>query len=75
MKDYSKYKQCERCGKYDMPDEDCVYMGRFGQRIDHSMQCDGVLTFDVDPFAEEIHGDSTLYWDCEGSRHESAMDI
>jgi len=75
MKDYSKYKQCDNCGKYDMPDEDCVYERNGVRRYDYSMQCDGVMTMDIDPFALEINGDDTLYWDCQGSRHESAMDI
>ncbi len=38
-------------------------------------RCEGIKTMDVDPFAEEIHGDSSLYLDCEGGRYESAMDI
>jgi hypothetical protein len=37
--------------------------------------CDGIMSWDVDPFAEEIHGDSSLYWDCTGNRYQSAMDI
>jgi hypothetical protein len=37
--------------------------------------CDGILTMDVDPFASEIHGDETLYEDCEGGRHDSAWEI
>lgn len=37
--------------------------------------CEGVKSWDVDPFAEEIHDDHSLYFDCEGGRYESAMDI
>lgn len=37
--------------------------------------CNGLITEAEDPFAAEIHGDYTLYWDCEGNRYESAMDI
>lgn len=37
--------------------------------------CNGVDTLGPDPFAEEIHDDSTEYWMCEGERRASAMDI
>lgn len=37
--------------------------------------CNGEGRFVPDPFAEEIYGDSTLYWNCDGGLHESAMDI
>lgn len=37
--------------------------------------CSGVGRFVPDPFAEEIHGDSTPYWNCDGGLYESAMDI
>ena len=37
--------------------------------------CDGIMSWDTDPFAEEIHGDFSLYWDCAGNRYQSAMDI
>jgi len=33
------------------------------------------LRWDSDPFSEEIHGDDTPQWQCEGCSHESAMDI
>jgi hypothetical protein len=39
------------------------------------LECDGIQTMGPDPFAEEIHGDSTNYLMCEGARHNSAMDI
>jgi uncharacterized protein with PIN domain len=28
-----------------------------------------------DPFAEDVHHDFTLVWECASCRHESAMDI
>jgi len=37
--------------------------------------CEGEVTFEPDPFAEEINGDDTPVWMCEHHRHESAMDI
>ncbi len=33
------------------------------------------VTFDADPFAEEIRGDPTPLWECASCRHDSAMDI
>lgn len=38
-------------------------------------ECDGVMTLGPDPFASEIHEDYTEYWNCEGGRYESMMDI
>lgn len=38
-------------------------------------ECDGDMTLGPDPFAEEIHNDSTYLWMCKGARYESAMDI
>lgn len=38
-------------------------------------RCTGILSWDIDPFRDEINDDQSLYWDCEGGRHESAMDI
>lgn len=38
-------------------------------------ECTGELIFAPDPFAEEIHGDKTEVWMCEGERYESSMDI
>ena len=37
--------------------------------------CDGVQTWDTDPFQEEIRGDSTLYLQCYGERAQSAWEI
>jgi hypothetical protein len=33
------------------------------------------MVFGPDPFAEEIHGDSTEVWECDECNHESYMDI
>lgn len=33
------------------------------------------VTFEPDPFSEEIFGDSTPVWQCEDCAEESAMDI
>jgi hypothetical protein len=33
------------------------------------------FAFQADPFAEEIHGDSTPIWQCETCSYNSAMDI
>lgn len=77
MKRYEGFKQCEFCGKYDMPPTVMKWKDKFGQRsrIDVSMVCDGVQTLGPDPFAEEIHGDHSDYLMCDGARWESAMDI
>lgn len=37
--------------------------------------CDGVKYWAPDPFAEEIYDDSSDYFECDGDRYESAMDI
>lgn len=37
--------------------------------------CSGIATYGPDPFQEEINGDSTPVWLCEGVRIGSAMDI
>lgn len=37
--------------------------------------CKGKVTFAPDPYAEEIHGDSTEVWMCEEHRDQSAADI
>ncbi len=40
----------------------------------HSM-CDGYKYWATNPFAVEINDDYEEYFECDGSRHESAMDI
>ncbi|QNN99251.1 hypothetical protein SEA_FAUST_175 [Streptomyces phage Faust] len=61
---------CENCRKFLVPSE-----GKW-ERDDYAdYECDGVLTFEPDPFAQEIHDDHTNYWMCDGERYESAMDI
>jgi len=77
MNDYSKYKKCVFCGKYNMPPSvyPIVGPGYRYMRTDYSMVCNGIQTFGPDPFAEEIHGDHTDYLMCEGERYESSMDI
>ena len=37
--------------------------------------CNGVQTYGPNPFSEEIYGDSTNYWMCDGERYGAAMDI
>lgn len=37
--------------------------------------CDGILTFNTDPFSEEIRGDFSKSWDCYGNRRISAWEI
>lgn len=59
---------CEHCGK-PIRTTDEISLREWGS------YCDGKLTLDTDPFAVEISDDYTLYWDCEGARYESAMDI
>jgi len=41
----------------------------------YGRDCDGEGIFDVDPYAEEIHNDSTPVWMCEGCRYGASMDI
>lgn len=57
--------------------EKCQYCGKqIGDPYDYSGNfCDGILTEGENPFAVEIDNDHTLYWECEGHRYESAMDI
>ena len=38
-------------------------------------ECDGRLTFDVDPYQSEINDNHEKSWDCEGNRFQSRMDI
>lgn len=71
--------QCENCGKEVKSQEEqhILWMearkaGRYGSG---GKYCDGVMSMAPDPFAEEIHGDFTEYWDCEGNRYESSMEI
>jgi hypothetical protein len=33
------------------------------------------VTFDSDPYDDEINGNTTEVWECENCRHESSMDI
>lgn len=37
--------------------------------------CSGILTLGIDPFAEEIYGDSREFLNCDGGRIDSAMEI
>lgn len=37
--------------------------------------CEGYKSWETNPYAVEINDDYTLYFECGGSRHESAMDI
>lgn len=61
---------CENCRKFIVPSE-----GKW-ERDDYAdYECDGILTFEPDPFAQEIHDDHENYWNCDGARYESAMDI
>lgn len=73
MRDYTGYDQCEFCGKYNAPVHTYVRHGI--TRYDYSMVCDGIETLGTNPYAEEIHGDYTEYYECEGSRYESGRDI
>ncbi|AXH67307.1 hypothetical protein SEA_WOFFORD_137 [Streptomyces phage Wofford] len=73
MKRYEGFKQCERCGKYDMPPT--RWPNKYSYRMDYSMVCDGIPTWGPDPFAEEIHGDHSDYFMCDGERYESGQDI
>ncbi len=36
---------------------------------------EGVLIYGPDPYSEEINGDSTPEWMCDGCRDQSAADI
>ncbi len=73
MKRYEGFKQCEFCGKYDMPPTKMA--APYHYRMDSSMVCNGVQYLGPDPFAEEIAGDHSDYLMCDGERYESAMDI
>lgn len=37
--------------------------------------CNGKQYMQTDAFAEEIHGDASLYMLCDGENHNGAMDI
>lgn len=37
--------------------------------------CRGYKYMQIDPFAEEIYGDTSEYLMCDGAAYESAMDI
>lgn len=37
--------------------------------------CNGEQYLQIDSFAEEIHGDHSLYMICDGENHNNAMDI
>lgn len=63
-------EKCKNCGKPKMPDDP-----RVTNYWEYGNYCDGVMSLNTDPYAEEINDDHTLYWDCDGGRHESAMDI
>lgn len=38
-------------------------------------ECDGYKYWATNPYAEEINGDFTEYFECDGDRYESAIDI
>ncbi|QGH79482.1 hypothetical protein SEA_LIMPID_177 [Streptomyces phage Limpid] len=61
---------CENCRHPLVPSE-----GKWDNVDYPDWACDGVLTFEPDPFAQEIHDDHSNYWNCDGGRYESAMDI
>lgn len=57
--------------------ETCEYCGRL-IGVDNKkywLYCDGVLVLGTDPYAEEIAGDTTEVWMCDGQRMDSADDI
>jgi len=63
-----KRPKCSVCGakaRYDL--RTCESCGK--------LFCLRHITFDADPFADEIGGDDTPVWECDPCRHESAMDI
>lgn len=37
--------------------------------------CDGIATLGVNPYNEELYGDTTLEWMCAGARIGAAADI
>ena len=41
----------------------------------YGSDCDGVGTWGPDPYSEDVLGDSTPLWMCEGSRIGSEQDI
>lgn len=73
--------KCKSCGKEIKSQEEQEVLEaearKSGKRWNYytGSYCDGVLTYDTDPFREEIHNDFSKSWDCEGSRYESLMDI
>jgi hypothetical protein len=41
----------------------------------YGKDCDGMATFQEDPFAAEIYDDHEMRWICDGCAEGSAMDI
>jgi len=70
---YTEDEQCQFCGKYDIPPYKSKAWGY--EREDYSMVCDGIQTWGPDPFAEEIHGDHSDYFMCDGERWDSGQSI
>lgn len=70
-------KTCKRCGCILMSQvEQDDYMRAPGRRWSKMYDlCDGIVTLDTDPFLEEVHDDSTKYWQCQGERSASLMEI
>jgi hypothetical protein len=63
-------ERCESCGKRLVPFED-----KWSREWYADSECDGILTFEPDPFAIEIYDDHEPVWSCDGYRYERAMDI
>lgn len=70
-------EKCKHCTKVLMTQEEQDdYMKAPGRRWSECYDlCDGILTLGPDPFQEEIHSDSTEYWQCQGERSASLMEI
>lgn len=74
-------KRCNTCGKEikSQEEQDKIYRESvatgFLRHFYTGSFCDGILTYDTNPFAVEIHNDFSKSWDCEGNRYEAMMDI
>ena len=77
-----KENRCEHCGRRLASQEEQGRLAVEYRRLRKPWRggpfngyCDGVLVLGPDPFQEEIHGDFTEYWECEGELYDSYMEI
>lgn len=73
---YDGYTQCKYCGNYDIPEAERQRKTSWGGWMtDDSMYCNGIRSWGINPYDEEIHNDASLKFQCDGQRYIDSREI